>query len=236
MKNIVFSCLPSGKTVVETKDNSFQQENKAVRLSFKFPADYASYAKYVRIGTPLGSREESLLSTATAGEYYFDLTNIYTRNEYIEVQPAAKITEGTIFWAKVSVKLGDTIIITDLPAITPSIYEQCVILRDQSKYWAEKAKEYAEEIKVDLKYRVRVDEAQTFTDAQKLQGRTNIGLGNVDNTSDANKPISTATQAALNNKVSFDVSQSLTDNQKTQARTNIGAAASSDIPQILNLL
>ena len=31
--------------------------------------------------------------------------------------------------------------------------------------------------------------------------KANIGLGNVDNTSDANKPISTATQTALNNKV-----------------------------------
>ena len=31
---------------------------------------------------------------------------------------------------------------------------------------------------------------------------TNIGLGNVDNTSDANKPISNATQAALNDKQS----------------------------------
>ena len=30
--------------------------------------------------------------------------------------------------------------------------------------------------------------------------RTNIGLGNVDNTSDANKPVSTATQTALNTK------------------------------------
>jgi hypothetical protein len=30
--------------------------------------------------------------------------------------------------------------------------------------------------------------------------RTNLGLGNVDNTADANKPVSTATQAALNNK------------------------------------
>lgn len=31
--------------------------------------------------------------------------------------------------------------------------------------------------------------------------RTNIGLGNVDNTSDANKPISTATQSALDDKI-----------------------------------
>lgn len=31
--------------------------------------------------------------------------------------------------------------------------------------------------------------------------RTNIGFGNVDNTSDANKPVSTATQTALDNKL-----------------------------------
>ena len=33
--------------------------------------------------------------------------------------------------------------------------------------------------------------------------RTNLGLGNVDNTSDANKPVSTATQAALNLKANL---------------------------------
>lgn len=36
--------------------------------------------------------------------------------------------------------------------------------------------------------------------ASASTARTNLGLGNVDNTSDANKPISTATQAALNLK------------------------------------
>ena len=34
--------------------------------------------------------------------------------------------------------------------------------------------------------------------------KSNVGLGNVDNTSDANKPVSTATQTALNSKVSSD--------------------------------
>lgn len=40
---------------------------------------------------------------------------------------------------------------------------------------------------------------------------TNIGLGNVNNTSDANKPISTATQAALNKKVTAGGTGSLTN-------------------------
>lgn len=43
-----------------------------------------------------------------------------------------------------------------------------------------------------------------LTAADVAAARTAIGLGNVDNTSDANKPISTATQAALNAKVIAD--------------------------------
>lgn len=58
---------------------------------------------------------------------------------------------------------------------------------------------------------VRWDAAQTLTSEQQAQARQNIGadgtvtkesigLGNVDNTSDLNKPTSTATQAALDTK------------------------------------
>lgn len=102
---------------------------------------------------------------------------------------------------------------------------------------------------------LRVDAAQTFTDAERLQGRDNlalgtistqdsdaviitggsisgivplavayggtgastpanarinIGLGNVNNTSDASKPISTATQAALAQKASLTGVETLT--------------------------
>lgn len=39
--------------------------------------------------------------------------------------------------------------------------------------------------------------------ANNATARTNIGLGNVDNTSDANKPVSTATQTALNLKANL---------------------------------
>jgi hypothetical protein len=39
---------------------------------------------------------------------------------------------------------------------------------------------------------------QTLTSPEQLQARTNIGLSNVDNTSDANKPVSTAQQTAIN--------------------------------------
>lgn len=41
-------------------------------------------------------------------------------------------------------------------------------------------------------------ESQSFTTAEKQQARDNMDLWNVDNTSDSNKPISTATQTALN--------------------------------------
>lgn len=42
--------------------------------------------------------------------------------------------------------------------------------------------------------------AQSLSGPQSLVARTNIGLNNVDNTSDANKPVSAATQTALNLK------------------------------------
>lgn len=48
---------------------------------------------------------------------------------------------------------------------------------------------------------------QTLTSPQQTLVRQQIGLGNVDNTSDANKPVSTATQSALNDKA--DTSRSI---------------------------
>lgn len=47
--------------------------------------------------------------------------------------------------------------------------------------------------------------------------KNDIGLGNVDNTSDANKPISTATQTALDNKVDKIVGKGLSENDLTNA-------------------
>ena len=57
--------------------------------------------------------------------------------------------------------------------------------------------------------------------------KSEVGLGNVDNTSDMDKPVSTAQKAAIDesvaDKLSFEA-QELTAEQKTQSRTNIGAA------------
>lgn len=44
--------------------------------------------------------------------------------------------------------------------------------------------------------------------------KANVGLGNVDNTSDANKPVSTATQTALNAKANIDDVQAGTEAKK----------------------
>jgi hypothetical protein len=60
-----------------------------------------------------------------------------------------------------------------------------------------------------------------------LVTKTTIGLGNVDNTSDANKPISTAQQTALNNKVDKISGKSLSENDLTSGlKTNYDTAYS----------
>ena len=54
-----------------------------------------------------------------------------------------------------------------------------------------------------------------------------VGLGNVDNTSDANKPVSTATQTALNNKVDKVSGKGLSTNDFTAAyKTKLDGIAS----------
>ena len=54
--------------------------------------------------------------------------------------------------------------------------------------------------------------------------KSQVGLDQVDNTSDANKPISTATQAAIDSTIHFDVVQELTPEQTMQALSNTGIA------------
>ena len=54
-----------------------------------------------------------------------------------------------------------------------------------------------EELTKDVDKRVSIEVSQGLTNEEKTNARNNIGLGNVDNTSDADKPISTATQEAL---------------------------------------
>lgn len=73
-------------------------------------------------------------------------------------------------------------------------------------------------------HRVRVDQLSGGSaPVQSVQGRTgdvvitaeDVGLGNVDNTSDADKPVSTAQQAALDGKVDKESGMGLSSNDFT---------------------
>ena len=76
---------------------------------------------------------------------------------------------------------------------------------------------FAATITAALGFRVRYDAAQTLTGAQLTQVLANIGLSNVNNTSDANKPVSTAQAAAdtlvLNNAKAYTDQQVATISQ-----------------------
>jgi hypothetical protein len=68
-------------------------------------------------------------------------------------------------------------------------------------------------------------------DGNVALAKADIGLGNVDNTSDANKPISTATQAALDLKVDKEAGKGLSTNDFTTAEKEklAGIAAGAEV-------
>ncbi len=101
---------------------------------------------------------------------------------------AARISD---FVASVDARVA--LVINGAPAALDTLQELAAALGNDANF--------STTISTALGNRVRVDAVQSLTSPQQAQARSNIGLGNVDNTSDAGKPISTATQTALNLKL-----------------------------------
>jgi uncharacterized protein (TIGR02145 family) len=69
----------------------------------------------------------------------------------------------------------------------------------------------------------------TFTGTVSGIDKNMVGLGNVDNVSDANKPISTATQTALNNKVNISDTSDMLSNYKAGLNSKVNISDTSDM-------
>lgn len=72
---------------------------------------------------------------------------------------------------------------------------------------------------------LQFDDDMALTPIQRLQGRKNIGLDQVDNTADANKPISSATQTALDLKANA---------QTPEAFGAVGDGISNDLAAVIS--
>ena len=90
--------------------------------------------------------------------------------------------------------------------------EDILELRKQGKAYIEIGRKYGiSNVETDLQ--IHVSNTNNPHQVTKVQ----LGLGNVNNTSDISKPISTATQTALNLKVDKVIGKSLTTNDLTNA-------------------
>lgn len=124
------------------------------------------------------------------------------------------------------------------------IAEEAKDTADEAKEIAQDAKDIAEGVVEDIE---AVEEGLANHIADKANPhevtKAQVGLGNVDNTSDLNKPISTATQAALDLKMpistKYGASISLTIDSSTyvvtaqlkdQDNNNLGTAQTIDLP------
>jgi hypothetical protein len=83
--------------------------------------------------------------------------------------------------------------------------------------------------KADLTSYVKTVNNVTPTDGNVALTKSDINLGNVDNTSDADKPVSTAQQAALDLKANADASNIAAN--KASWKTALGYIEASDLPE-----
>src|SRR5207244_1233180 len=123
------------------------------------------------------------------------LTNAKARANHTGTQLAstisdfqAKVSENTDVAAMKAI-IGDGV--SDGDALVDTLAEMLTTFQT-----------YAEGVDIATQLAAKLAKASNLSDLPNAAtARTNLGLGNVDNTSDANKPISTAVQAALNTKV-----------------------------------
>jgi hypothetical protein len=88
--------------------------------------------------------------------------------------------------------------------------------------------EGVEVISEDAEGSVRYDIAMTLDPGQQAQARANIGLDQVDNTSDADKPVSAAAQTALDAKANLSGGNAFSDSQTFSGQISLtGQAANS---------
>ena len=116
---------------------------------------------------------------------------------------------------------------TQQATIATTKASEAITSANTAKEWA--SKEYGLEIETGL-YSARhyAIEASNITKVTSINGmigdvvlsKSNVLLGNVDNTSDTNKPISTATQTALNSKVDKVSGKQLSTEDYTTADKN----------------
>ena len=161
---------------------------------------YASYTPDAYSGNYAATKK-------TSGSVQFSTSNKITGLRYGDNgATGTAISNGSV------VTLDNKYFSFRLPAgiYTDYVIEYMLVEGEKSKPFVPYGDPVAVDIyaRADVKEKVSYAEAQTLTDAQQTQARTNIGASSA--ASDAEK-------------VSYAEAQTLTDTQKTQARTNIGA-------------
>lgn len=107
-------------------------------------------------------------------------------------------TQGaTTAFVTAAVAQGKADLVASSPAALDTLNELATALGNDANFAATTAASLGNRLRIDVNN-------QALTAAQKLNGLTNLGIPNVENTSDANKPVSTATANALALKAPID--------------------------------
>lgn len=141
------------------------------------------------------------------------LSNKYDASNPSGFQTAAQVTtaaNNAVTTANAFTTAQINALVAASPSTLDTLDELAAALGDDPNFAASTATALGNRLRVDTA-------AQGLSGTQKTNAKTNIDLQNCDNTSDANKPVSTATQTALNLK--YDASNPNNYETPTQLNT-----------------
>lgn len=213
MKQIMIKCFSNGKTTSDVDFLYFDRENDTTLVTIEYPSEVALWHK--RADILVGFDKSTDFKTGTDETLSFLLGAEHLKKGYLTIQPMAYVGtdmlkfEHVKFSVRTSLNVleNDTSVTTSVAAVLQAEIETLQDTKvDKEVGKGLSSNDYTDSEKSKLATIEEGAEVNVVTSVATKVGdvvlnKSDVGLLNVDNTSDLDKPISTATQLALNNKV-----------------------------------
>jgi hypothetical protein len=213
MKQITIKCFSNGTTTTNADFLYFDRENDTTQVTIEFPSEYALWHK--RADILVGFDKSTDFKIGTDESLSFLLGAEHLKKGYLTIQPIVYQDTSVVKFehCKYSVRTSLNVLENDTSVTTSVALVLQGEIEDLQDTKVDKVigkglstNDYTDLEKSKLEGIEEGAEVNTVTSVATRTGdvvltKSDVGLSNVDNTSDVDKPISTLTQTALDNKV-----------------------------------